>query len=108
MVLLEYNIDHINNAQIYWAYTRSNRPSQDLSYGWGSNSQWRTSFRFDFKLSNGFLYNAAARFDLTRVNSAVQEELSKDGLFTEEARELLKYRHFITSHKRDDDLFPYD
>jgi hypothetical protein len=32
-------------STLYWAYLRRNRPTNDLSLGWGSNSQWRTSFR---------------------------------------------------------------
>lgn len=43
---------------LYWAYTRADRPCEDRSHGWGSNSQWRTSHRRDYRTPVGYLYNA--------------------------------------------------
>lgn len=103
----EYCIDLVNNATIYWSYWRNCRPSQDQSRGWGSNSQWRTSFRFDVERENGFLYNTQGKFDVGTVNEEAQEELRHYDLSFSEAREITKYRHFITSTKKDNDLYPY-
>ncbi|SUB81779.1 Uncharacterised protein [Pragia fontium] len=104
----EYNIDLVNNAEIYWAYTRSHRASNDLSHGWGSNSQWRTGFRFDFECSNGFIYNSQGSVDLNLTSDSTFQILQEDSLSLFEARELTMYRHFITSTRDDDDLFPYN
>ncbi|SFB95945.1 hypothetical protein [Pragia fontium] len=104
----EYNIDLVNNAEIYWAYTRSHRASNDLSHGWGSNSQWRTGFRFDFECSNGFIYNSQGSVDLNLTSDSTFQILQEDSLLLFEARELTMYRHFITSTRDDDDLFPYN
>lgn len=103
----EYRIDLMNNATIYWAYWRQCRPSQDQSRGWGSNSQWRTDFRFDFECENGFLYNAQGKINISTVNEEASEELRHYDISFAEARELTKYRHFITCTKKDDDLYPY-
>ncbi|AKJ41515.1 hypothetical protein [Pragia fontium] len=104
----EYNIELVNNAEIYWAYTRSHRASNDLSHGWGSNSQWRTGFRFDFECSNGFIYNSQGSVDLNLTSDSTFQILQEDSLSLLEARELTMYRHFITGTRNDDDLFPYN
>jgi hypothetical protein len=47
-------------STLYWAWRRRYRPVADLSHGWGSNSQWRTAFRRDYRLPDRLLYNADA------------------------------------------------
>jgi len=32
---------------LYWAYWRNHRAVEDLSLGWGHNSEWKTRFRRD-------------------------------------------------------------
>ena len=102
-----FDLDAVNNSTIYWAYRRKNRKCQDLSHGWGSNSQWRTDFRFDFDLGDTFLYNAEGGTNLNSPTAETLDELNKNGLSLSEAIELTVTRHFITSKKHDDDQFPY-
>jgi len=53
----EFNIDIINKSTLFWAHRRNSRPYEDLSVGWGSNSQWGTRFRFDILSDNSYIYN---------------------------------------------------
>ncbi|WP_140919630.1 hypothetical protein [Limnobaculum xujianqingii] len=103
-----FNLELVNNAEIYWAYLRAHRESHDLSKGWGSNSQWRTRFRFDFECPDGFLYNAQGDVDLNQKSDAAFERLKEYDLSLAEAEELTMYRHFITCTKKGGDVFPYD
>jgi hypothetical protein len=86
-------------STLYWAYARNHRKSEDLSRGWGSNSQWRTAFRRDYALGGRLFYNVDARphpggpdADLTAAERA----------------ELLRHRCFVTCTTPSDDLWPYD
>ncbi|OUL20894.1 hypothetical protein [Nostoc sp. 106C] len=92
-------------STLYWTYRRKTRKCQDLSYGWGSNSQWRTSFRRDYKINNFVYYNIDGKNDL---NLGQCENAESDDLELQERIELVKHRCFITVNKPDDDLFPYD
>jgi hypothetical protein len=49
--------DVAENSTLYWTFRRRNRPVDDLSHGWGSNSQWRTTFRRDYQTATAFYYN---------------------------------------------------
>jgi hypothetical protein len=85
-------------STLYWAYRRANRPTADLSVGWGHNSEWRTSFRRDYRLGNdAFHYNV----------DGIREPQVPD-ISAAESAELLRHRCFIMSPLADDDLFPYD
>jgi hypothetical protein len=88
-------------STLYWAYCRMNRRTKDLSGGWGSNSQWRTSFRRDYHIGDTFYFN---------IDAAPEEgDLDDDdGLTPSERRELLLHRCLITSDKPHHDLWPYD
>lgn len=101
--------NHIRKAiaetsTLYWAYRRKDRPRQDLSAGWGSNSQWRTSFRRDYRVGTTFYFNVDGTNDLSRPLSGPD----RDGLTRGERIELLIHRCFITVDKPHDDLWPYD
>jgi hypothetical protein len=85
-------------STLYWALARNNRRTDDLSSGWGGNSQWRTEFRRDYALYGALHYNVDARdpgpgagIDLTEPERA----------------ELLRHRCFVTCPRRSDDLWPY-
>lgn len=85
-------------STLYWAYARNNRRTEDLSRGWGGNSQWRTGFRRDYALDGALHYNVDARdpgpgagIDFTAAERA----------------ELLRHRCFVTCTRPSDDLFPY-
>lgn len=86
-------------SMLFWAYTRRNRPCQDLSHGWGHNSQWRTGFRRDYRFA-----------DMTFLNVDAQPDSDDDesDLTVEERAELLFHRCFVTCKKPGADCFPYD
>ena len=94
-----------DKSMLYWAYRRKNRPYQDLSHGWGGNSQWRTSFRRDYCLGESFHFNVDGKFDLAGLQTVRRNH---EGLTVEERKELVVNRCFVISSKPSDDLFPYD
>jgi hypothetical protein len=110
--------DHIRrdiavNATIYWTYWRKNRPTNDLSHGWGSNSQWRTSFRRDYRIDGRYLYNVDNKASMDKVNLCnpnVVFDPERVGNATVAQRiELLRNRCFIKTDLRpDNDFWPYD
>lgn len=103
-----YDIRLINNAKLYWAYWRKNRETNDMSAGWGSNSQWRTEFRIDIETKDRYYYNCEGKYDLSIITPFIEKELKAFGFETEEAIEMVKFRHFVKSKKDDRDVFPYD
>jgi hypothetical protein len=101
---------------MYWTFLRRNRPTVDLSLGWGHNSQWRTDFRVDHRTAAGD----------RRVNAGVDEDIDSDEavgepgtlLTPEERRELVRNRCLLrtpsnaaalagTSHW-EREIFPFD
>lgn len=48
-----------DRSPLYWTFRRRHRPTVDLSQGWGSNSQWRTDFRLDYRTPVGDRLNVA-------------------------------------------------
>jgi len=80
-------------STLYWTHVRRDRPCQDLSTGWGSNSQWATALRRDY-----------VDGDLLRFN--VDARPSRDAP-SPRADELLRYRCAVRAPALDDD-FPYD
>ncbi|WP_437983864.1 hypothetical protein [Sorangium sp. So ce117] len=97
--------DIAESSTMYWTYRRKNRPVQDLSHGWGSNSQWRTAFRRDYRSGQTLCYNVDGKRDLGALESTAEDD---DGLTREERVELLTNRCFIFTMKPHDDLWPYD
>jgi hypothetical protein len=97
--------DVAESSTLYWAFRRKNRPVQDLSHGWGSNSQWRTSFRRDYRLGEEFHYNVDGKHDLAAPEPPAED---RDGLTREERIELLTNRCFVRAMKPHSDLWPYD
>ncbi len=90
-------------STLYWTYLRKNRPNQDLSHGWGSNSQWRTAFRRDFVVGDTFYYNVDGKKDI-----ATQGDDEECELTCSERIELLTHRCFVRCTKPHNDLWPYD
>lgn len=86
-------------STLYWSRWRYNRPTSDLSDGWGGNSQWSTRFRLDYWSNKMLYYNVNYRRDKDNTNS--------DDLSEERRMELLKYRSFIKQPEILD-CFPYD
>jgi len=91
-------------STLYFAHRRLNRPTEDLSIGWGHNSQWRTDFRRDYELDGQLLFNVDGKTELsTNASYADLGTLSK-----EEQLELCVNRCFIKTEKPHADLWPYD
>lgn len=104
-------INHIRKevaeqSTLYWTYIRRNRPVDDLSHGWGSNSQWRTTFRRDYQTETAFYYNVDEMPEtITATLPPSSDEIEMTLL---ERVELLRYRCFIKTTKSHQDLFPYN
>ena len=88
--------DIAENSTLYWCYRRANRPTEDLSLGWGHNSQWRTGFRRDYFVDGQFHYNVDGKPALD------DSELSQS-----QQVELLRHRCFVTTSRPHADLWPY-
>lgn len=97
--------DIAEKSTLYWAYRRKNRPTEDLSLGWGSNSQWRTHFRRDYKIHEKYYYNIDRKILL---NKSSKINFFIDGLTFQESQELILNRNFIKTRKNHKDLFPYN
>jgi hypothetical protein len=94
-------------STLYWAYRRKNRPYQDLSQGWGSNSQWRTRFRRDYTDGSIYIYNVDGRLDARLSGPSPRPNPARDDLSPDERVELLVNRCFVRTCKPHSDLFPY-
>jgi hypothetical protein len=89
--------------------TQAGSPTQeDLSLGWGHNSQWGTDFRRDYEDAEHFYFNVDGAVDL-RIPLSEQQEVW-DGLADlslDARRELLVHRCFVKCPLRHDDRWPY-
>jgi hypothetical protein len=84
-------------STLYWCFRRASRPVEDLSMGWGGNSQWRTRFRRDYCLDGQYYYNVDGDND------------SVDALLEERERlELVRHRCFVLADHQHADLYPYE
>lgn len=109
-------------STLYWAYWRKYRRCADLSNGWGSNSQWSTSFRRDYRIDGRLYYNVDGEYDLAPhkpinpyhpprpqpVYPWQEREEQKYPLTRRERLELLIHRCFIVADKQQPGLWPYD
>jgi hypothetical protein len=93
--------DIAERSKMYWTFRRFNRPCEDWSYGWGSNSQWRTEFRRDYKLSGGYFFNVDGEHSLNHATHQIDE------LDVSTAIELVRNRCLIRTVANDTDLCPY-
>jgi hypothetical protein len=94
-------------STLYFTSRREPRPATDLSHGWGSNSQWRTSFHRFYSDEDGLHLNWDGEVDIGADPPADRRD-DPDPL--DQRRELLLHRCFVrTALPRDeDDRFPYD
>jgi hypothetical protein len=97
--------DVAESSTLYFTHRRLRRATNDLSMGWGSNSQWRTRIRRDYETGNALHYNVDGTNSLN-VQAGV--EADRDGLTAEERLELCRNRCFIRTAKPHDDLWPFD
>jgi len=91
-------------STMYWTFRRKTRPCYDLSVGWGSNSQWRTSFRRDYRIGRSFYFNVDGSNDLSLASPGKD----RDDLTPQERLELLLHRCFIRGADPHEALFPFD
>ncbi|MBB5031851.1 hypothetical protein [Prosthecobacter vanneervenii] len=92
------------SSTLYWAFCRRYRPCEDLSHGWGSNSQWRTEFRRDYRFGSQMYLNVDRAWD---VSLGDKPGYSPSGLSLEERTELVIHRCFVTRSASNEDPFPY-
>ena len=92
-------------STLYFTHRRFGRSTNDLSMGWGHNSQWRTSIRRDYYVYNRCIFNLDGS-TLLKPGSDVSED--RDGLTVSERIELCRHRCFIITDKEDHDLWPFD
>lgn len=108
--------DIAEHSTLYFTFVRRNRPVDDLSHGWGHNSQWRTSFRRDYQDqgTSTFHYNVGEQhmgeqYDLTQADRVMSEW--EQGLQVQLERperiELLVNRCFIRTEKPYEDRYPF-
>jgi hypothetical protein len=92
------------HSTLYFTYRRLHRRTQDLSMGWGSNSQWRTDFRRDYETNGKRYYHSQGKNPLGLGMAAAAD---RNGLTADERIELCQNRCFIRSRQDDTDLWPY-
>jgi hypothetical protein len=89
-------------CQTYW---RISRPTDDASKGWGSNSQWATTFRRDYVDATTYYYNVDGEYSLNGENSPpdsdMQHVLDGQKLTLADMVELVRHRCFIVTDKDD-------
>ncbi len=106
-----YRKDIAENSCLYFTYQRLHRKTEDLSDGWGSNSQWGTKFRRDYAAGGTFHYNVDGEHPLGPHYEASFDPDDDDryGEWTLEERiEMLTHCCFVRCPKDDDDCWPYD
>lgn len=106
-VTIRSGSDHVNKAiaeksTLYWHHRRKHRRTEDLSLGWGHNSQWSTEYRRDYELSDRYVFNID-QIDRTPAGFDVGDDLTK-----EEVVELVRNRCFVQTDKPHQGRFPYD
>ncbi|MBC8101724.1 MAG: hypothetical protein H7Z41_03960 [Cytophagales bacterium] len=104
-------------SRLHFTYWRLRRVTEDLSHGWGHNSQWSTHFRRDYDTGDAFHFNVDGRHPLGDEGAYrasftpgdwKREERYPDGLTMQERIELLIHRSFVRSVKSDGEGLPYD
>ncbi len=95
-------------STLYFAYRRNNRPTRDLSHGWGHNSQWGTDFRRDYEDADVFYYNVDGYVPVDKPHPEDADAPLDVALTTEERIELLTHRCLIVTDKPHGDLWPFD
>lgn len=94
--------DIAESSSVYWTYCCKDRPYNDLSQGWGHNSQWRTAHRRDYRAAGKYHFNVDGRHSLNDPDCVV-DDLPVDTMI-----ELVRNRCLIRTTADDSDLFPYD
>jgi hypothetical protein len=96
-------------STLYFTSRREPRPTHDPSHGWGSNSQWRTSFHRFYADDEGLHLNWDGEVDIGDDPPDRPAEQLDDDVPLDERRELLLHRCFVRSDlpRDEDDRYPY-
>lgn len=98
-------------STLYFTFRRDPRPTADLSHGWGSNSQWRTSFSRFYSDDEGLHLNWDGEVDIATDPPAPRAGWPEDEVEPlEQRRELLLHRCFVRGplSPGENDRHPYD
>ena len=80
-------------ARMHWTHARRYRAVEDLSHGWGSNSQWRTPFRRDLDLGDRYVYNVGEHGGSVDLNAPLIDPHDRmPGLGHSERVDFLRHR----------------
>ncbi len=94
------------SSVLYFAFRRGSRPTQDLSHGWGHNSQWSTSFVRYYADGDGYHLNWDGRMDIG-ADEPPQDEQGPSELSLDQRREILVHRCFVRAGNPHDSGWPY-
>jgi hypothetical protein len=97
-----------DRSTLYFANRRINRPAEDLSHGWGSNSRWRTRFHRNYLEPTQLVFNVEGTYDLADEASYRLPASINADLPIAARRELLIHRCFVSHPGPSHDHFPYD
>ncbi|MEU9043837.1 MULTISPECIES: hypothetical protein [unclassified Kitasatospora] len=108
-----------DRSPLYWTFRRADRPTRDLSHGWGGNSQWRTDLRLDYRTPEGDHLNVTEGGSVDgRPDLGHYKDLGPDErlLTPAERRELLRHRCLLRTPEAAtadspgwaEELFPYE
>ncbi|WP_394795221.1 hypothetical protein [Armatimonas sp.] len=104
--------EQAENYRLFQTFHRVWRPTDDLSIGWGHNSQWATDFRRDYATETGYWFNADGPCDLTSGTLPLVgddgDSYCDDDLTYAEHVELLVNRCLVRTPKPDKDYSIFD
>lgn len=88
-------------SPLYFTFWRPHRDTEDLSHGWGHNSQWRTEMRRDYESGGKLHYNHDGHWGVDDASHGDND------LTVEDRIELLTHRCFVRSSKRPWGRWPF-
>jgi len=94
--------DIAESSKLYWTFRRKDRPCDDRSHGWGTNSQWRTAHRRDYRTARRYHFNVDGRHSLNDLDCVV-DDVPMDTMI-----ELVRNRCLVRTCADDSDLYPYE
>jgi hypothetical protein len=89
------------HSKLFWTFRRNDRPCEDQSHGWGSNSQWATALRRDYVSPAGFRYNIDGKESLHSATGTL------DGLDVGTMAEVVRNRCLVHTTADDTEFYPY-
>jgi hypothetical protein len=91
-----------DRSPLYWTFLRRHRPTDDLSIGWGHNSQWDTDFRRDYGTDDAHYLNVDATGDIDANDPDDEDDdHAPTPLLTgAERRDLLRHRCLLRTPDR--------